>query len=321
MMDQAMLRRVIERACFAPSVHNTQPARWRPGHDRIRIAADLSVALDVGDPELRDMALSCGASLEATVLALSEHGVGAEVSDLWDADDQTTCAGHRMVADIRFGSGKPDPLHAQLEARFTWRDHFAAGAPTLFGWTRTDTNIVLDRPTVAHIAVLNDRVSLDIMRDRGFRRELLSWMRLGTGAAVDGMTRANLRMSGFEARAAGLALGPLWPLLDRCGLTAGLTAEADKTNSAPMIVAFHRPKDESPVASGRAYLRMWLEATSLGLAGWPMAAMSDDPAARGELCTMLGIPSDRRLIQVLRFGAATGEMSPRTRRPYDEVLV
>lgn len=185
-------------------------------------------------------------------------------------------------------------------------------APTLVGWTRTDTNIVLDRPTVAHIAALNDRVSLDIMRDRGFRRELLSLMRLGTGAAVDGMTGANLRMSGFEARAASLALGPLWLLLDLCGLTAGLTAEVDKTNSAPMIVAFHRPKGESPVASGRAYLRMWLEATSLGLAGWPMAALSDVPEARGELCTMLGIPSDRRLIQVLRFGAATGEMSPRT---------
>ena len=78
--------------------------------------------------------------------------------------------------------------------------------------------------------------------------------------------------------------------------------------------------DITVVETGRAYLRMCLEAASLGFAGWPMAALSDHPVTQNEVSARFGIPSDRRLIQAIRFGVATGTAAPRARRPLEEVL-
>ena len=105
------------------------------------------------------------------------------------------------------------------------------------------------------------------------------------------------------------------------GLAKGLTAEAEATVSASLIAAFHRPKGESAVESGRAYLRLWLAATQLGFAGWPMAALTDNAAAKIELERQLAVPEGRELIQVLRFGKANEAAPPKARRPLAEVIL
>ena len=84
--------------------------------------------------------------------------------------------------------------------------------------------------------------------------------------------------------------------------------------------SFHRPIGESAVSSGRAYLRLCLEAAHLGLAGWPMAALTDDPDAAEQISVQLAIGPDRQLIQVLRFGVPTGTPPPRARRPLQELI-
>ena len=56
---------MVAEANLAPSVHNTQPARWQFEGDVIRLYAHLESCLKVGDPEFRDAGLSCGAALEA----------------------------------------------------------------------------------------------------------------------------------------------------------------------------------------------------------------------------------------------------------------
>jgi hypothetical protein len=324
-LSQAKLQAVIARANLAPSVHNAQPARWRPGATQIRIAADLSVGLNVGDPTQRDAGLSCGAAVEATVLALSAHGVSAQVRDHWSENDLTTIPGHRMAATLALqDQGVLDGLHSQLEERFTWRGAFSTQSPSLFGWSRTDAVLVLDGPSCDWLAQMNDTVSLDVMRDPEFRRELLSWMRLRPTHkryARDGLSRAAMQMSTCEAFAARFALGPLFRTLDRLGLAKSIVAEAELTRTAPVIAAFHRSVEESPVTSGRAYMRHWLEATQLGMAGWPMAALSDDRNSNAKICAKYGIGPDRRLIQVLRFGTAGAEMPGRARRTIEEVLV
>ena len=149
-------------------------------------------------------------------------------------------------------------------------------------------------------------------------------MRLSEGHpryAYDGLGREAMQMDASTARAARWALGPFWWLFNLLGASKNMTAEADKTITAPMLLCFHRPIDESPVATGRAYMRMWLEATSLGLAGWPMAALSDNAGSNLAICQRLGIGPERRLVQVLRLGEATGQPPPRARRPLEEVLL
>jgi len=97
-------------------------------------------------------------------------------------------------------------------------------------------------------------------------------------------------------------------------------AEDEVTSQTPVIALFHRDVSENPVQSGRAYLRLCLEASSLGFAGWPMAALTDHPTTARSMTERFGISSDRRLIQAIRFGRPTGDAPKRARRPLVEVL-
>ncbi len=325
-MQPPDLSAIIARAALAPSVHNTQPARWRVTDDSLLLGCDSATVLPAGDPEGRDAGLSCGAALEAAVLALSAQGIGAHVTDHWPQNDTATIPGFRLAATLRPGApAMKDPLEPLLDSRFTFRAAFLPAIPTMWrDWHPDDAILLTDPKDKDWIATLNDRISLQILRQTPVRQELLHWMRLSPGHpryAFDGMNRAALRMSAPVAFAAGLTLGPLWPLCDRLGLTHAMTAEAKSTTSAAVIAAFHRPVGESLVTTGRAYLRLCLGATRCGFAGWPMAALADDPDTRATIAARLGIWPDRRLIQMIRFGIPAGPMPTRARRPLSEVII
>lgn len=320
-MDRDLFERIVAQASLAPSVHNTQPARWRRTETGIDILCDGEVVLPVGDPDGRDAGLSCGAAVEATVIALSAKGISVTVDDQWKGAG----AGLRPVARLTLnGPCEPDPMVGQLEHRFTHRGVFAPGTVSLFGWGRADVALVTDPPRKAWLAELNDRVSLDIMRGKAFRTELLHWMRLlpwSPRYETDGLNREALRLTPVVALGARLALGPLWGLCNLFGLSRAITAEAEATTSAQAIACFHRPLDESPVETGRAYMRMCLEAAHLGMASWPMASLADNRTSRDEITARLGLSADRRLVQVIRFGTAETEPPPRARRSVGDLTV
>ncbi len=323
MISRAIFERCVGRAALAPTIHNTQPARWTREDDVLSLFCDTNVGLPVADASGRGAGLSCGAVLEGMVLALSAEGFDAAVT----LTGHSTNPGQGLVAvahlTVLQGDAQADGLHVQLEDRFTWRGPFSPTPAELFGWMRPDTRLVLDTGGRAFLAHRNDWASFQIMQDAAFRRELVSWMRLSDShprKGHDGMDRDALRMSRRDARAAPFALVRFWRVLNVFGATKGLTAERDATLSAPVIALFHRDLSENPVTSGRAYLRMCLEAASLGFAGWPMAALTDHPATNDQLCARFGVASDRRLIQAIRFGRPTGDMPPRARRPLAEVL-
>lgn len=324
MISQEQFEAVVARANLAPSIHNAQPTRWRLRGDVIEVAVDRAIALPAADPSGESVGLSCGAAVEATVMALSEIGLGAEVTDLWSDDNRHDWSGHRMGAAIRLSmAAEADPLGALLEPRFTWRGAFEAEPVRLFGWTREDTVLVLDAPTQAWLAGLNDVASLGILRDAAFRSELLSWMRLEEDHpryAFDGLSLAALRMDPKIAGKLRLGFGAMWSILDALGRTAAMTAEADLTMTAPVLACFHRPHTETPLQSGRAYLRLCLEAAHLGLAAWPMAALSDDAETAAQIKAHFVIGPERKLIQVLRLGVPTGSQTPRGRRPLSELI-
>jgi len=321
MISKEIFESCAVRAGLAPSVHNTQPARWVQDGDVVSLFCDTDVGLTIGDPSGRDAALSCGAALEGMVLALSAHQIGVDVT--LTGEDTSPGQGLVALAHLRPKDGAAEGLHRQLEQRFTWRGGFASDPLDLFGWTRPDARFVLDLVGRSSLAELNDLASFEIMQKGAFRRELVSWMRLTARhprAGLDGMDRDAMLMSVGEARMAPIVLRRLWPLLNLFGMTKSLTAEAEITLTAPLIALFHRDKTENPIESGRAYLRLCLEASSLGLAGWPMAALSDHPATQAEVCTQFGISSDRRLIQAIRFGVSTGPAPQRARRPLAEII-
>ena len=210
-LPQDIFECCVARAALAPTVHNTQPARWVHDGGVLSLFCDTDVGLTVGDPTGRDAALSCGTVLEAMMLALSAEGYGAKV--YLTGADTAPQQGLVAVAHLTLEAGHEDGLHHQLEERFTWRGAFGADPAELFGWTRADARLVMDVPSRTWLAERNDRASFEIMQDAGFRRELVQWMRLSDRhprKSLDGMDRASMQMSAFEAFAAPLALVKFW---------------------------------------------------------------------------------------------------------------
>ena len=323
MISQSVFESCVMRAALAPNVHNTQPARWARDGDVLSLFCDTDVGLTIGDPTGRDAALSCGAVLEAMVMALSAHGLGATVA--YTGQSTEPDQGVVRVADITMTAGEgEDVLHPQLEQRFTWRGAFKSEPAALFGWTHSDVRLITDQTSKEWVADQNDWASHQIMQNRSFRDELLSWMRLYDShprVGFDGMNRASMNMGVGEARVAPFVLTKLWRMMHMFGMTKRVTSERSVTVATPVIALFHRDIHEDPVVSGRAYLRMCLEATSLGFAGWPMAALTDHPTAHEATNKRFGITPDRRLIQAIRFGKPEGVAPRRARRPLDEILI
>jgi hypothetical protein len=327
MMTPALWQELVAQAALAPSTHNTQPARWRPGEGRIDLLEDRSRRLPAGDPIGRDMAMSLGAATEGMALALSAHGLRLE--DLGPAEPEETgqYVPVRSFA-IREG-GEPDPLLPFVGAR---RSHRARFAPVeerdrvaALGLAGEDTAVIAGSDAILTIARLADRTGHGFFRDNDFRAELRSWMRLSRRDprwAVDGLNAEAMAMSPVEAKGAGLVLGPLFRMLDAIGLAAPLTAEAATIRSAAAILLFHRPSDEPRFESGRAFYRFWLRVTQAGLHGAVMASLADDPESARVLADMAGLPEGRTLVSTLRVGRAPeGSDYPRSRIAAPDLIV
>ncbi len=117
-------RRLVQLACRAPSVHNTQPWAWRIGPDSIELHADESRRLDAADPTGRDLVISCGAALHHLRVAARASGLMPEVARLPDAEDPA------LLARVTFSAAAPPPTAAAdlraIQERRTDRRRFTS---------------------------------------------------------------------------------------------------------------------------------------------------------------------------------------------------
>jgi hypothetical protein len=103
MTDEEIVRYLVARAVWAPSVHNTQPWRFTAdGGPRVSLYADAGRRLAAADPDGREMMISCGAALFTIRLALRSLGYVPETRVL------------------------PDPARPTLVAQVSWRERVAA---------------------------------------------------------------------------------------------------------------------------------------------------------------------------------------------------
>jgi nitroreductase len=218
-----------------------------------------------------------------------------------------------------------------VTGRATWRGAFrdldtaANEAVARLAAACPECIVIAERPSIAAIAALFDEASMHFLRQSEHRAELLRWMRLSRrhpDYALDGLNAEAMAMSGIEARAAGLVLGPLFRPLDALGLAARLSSEAGKTKSAAAIVLLHRPQDEDPFETGRQFYRAWLGFERAGLKACPMSVLADWDLSRARLAQAHGVPEGRRIVGVFRIGVPQG--APQIRRfrlPVESLLV
>lgn len=309
MPTPADVEALVAEASLAPSVHNTQPTRWRLEDDgRVLALEDIARRLPVGDPQGRDANVSHGAAIEGFAIAAAERGLTVAV----EPSAGESVAGLRPVARLTLApGGAADPLHPFMGPRRTYRGRFlnADCAPALDALEGIeDLRLVRARPAVEAVARANDAASLLTFRDPVYRAELLSWMRLSPRHprwAIDGLNAEAMEMSPIEAAGAGLVLRPgVFEGLDRFSLAAPLVAEAAVVRSAAAIALFHRPEGEAPLETGRRFHRVWLEITRAGLSADPMAVLADDPETRAMLSRAHGLAEGRQMITAFRIGLA-----------------
>ena len=295
----AALTEAADVAGYAPSIHNTQPWRWRVDHRQLELYADAARQLAVTDPIGRLMTVSCGAALHHARVALAAHG--------WRIDV------HRL----------PAPTHPELLARLsavghTPATHDAAAALRTIRKRRTDRRPVSDTPVPAadvdairraveaegawlHTLRHHDVLELATAADRAqtleefdprWREELAYW---ASGDRTDGLGIPDAAIPRDPARTT-------VPGRD-FGRTGSLAMPAGHDEAATYAILFGPDDDvRSWLRAGEALSAAWLTAVGRGVSLVPMSAAVEVDSTRQVLRRLIAHLGEPFL--VLRLGIA-----------------
>jgi nitroreductase len=264
--DTETLRMVLTLANRAPSIHNTQPWRWRVGVASLDLYSEPEMQLRSTDPDGRDLIVSCGAALHHCAAALAAMGWRAKVNRFPDPDDP------RHLATIEVQPHTPDQadiaLAAAIPRRRTDRRAYSS-------WPVAGGDIALMAARAARSGVMLRQVdALDRMKaiaahavtdhatNDDYLRELTAWS--GRYGSVAGVPARNAPPPDPTAPIPGrLFAGP--------GLAQPSGVSPADDNAA--ILALGTQKDDrlARLRAGEATSVVLLTATAMGLACCPIS--------------------------------------------------
>jgi nitroreductase len=317
----------IEQALNAPSVHNTQPWRWRIRSDGVELHADWNRHLVATDPDRRDLVLSCGAALHHLQVALAARGMAVQVRRMPDAEDR----GHLATVAVR--PGRADAADAaQFRAigsrradrrRMSHRPVPAGHLQALVGHARRTGAQLLPMTDPAMRQRLTATITDAAHRQEfapGYAAELQQWTRR-YAAGRDGVSAATV-----TAAPVGLTGVPLLRRFPRGTLTQPrqLPGDGPADDAAELLVIVTAHDDPLDwLHAGEATSAVLLAATELGLATTPLSQPLEVEATRHALrWDVLRVPEHPQL--VVRVGwPATGaaELPSTPRRALRSVLL
>ncbi|HEX7304702.1 Acg family FMN-binding oxidoreductase [Lentzea sp.] len=310
------VRLALTSASLAPSVHNSQPWRFRVLPDRIELHPDHDRRLAATDPDGHELRLACGAALFNLRLALQGFGIRPLVTILPGQDAPGALAVVRRGGVLR----PDDEMRALLKAvprrRTNRRPFFESGVDGRHRHAlvraaeleRSWLYVVDTREEVARMKGLVRRAHLLQQEDPGVRAELESF----TGDrpdATDGIPPAS---AGFRPETQDEWIFRDFQAAER---VAGKDYES---NPLVAVVCSHYNGQLADVQAGQAMQRVLLTATTLGLSASFMSQPVEVRPVREELRRALGsmlVPHT-----LLRIGYST-PVPATPRRPVTELLM
>jgi nitroreductase len=294
-----VLAEAARAAGLAPSVHNTQPWRWRVHPDHLDLYADRRRQLPAADPDGRLLTISCGTALHHARVALVAEG-WLPVVDRFPTPD--------------------DPDHV---ARITLGPHVGASAEAMRHFQaaelrRTDRRPLTDTPVPpAALAAVRAAVEAEHVHLHVLRREQVSELAVAASRAdeleaEDERVRAELAywVGGNRPEGTGLpdtALPTQPPHTNVAvrdfGRSGTLAADQGGDRAASYAVVFGA--QETPAGwlrAGEGLSAAWLTATEHGVAVLPFSAPVETTTTRLVLRRMLAALGHPYL--VLRLGLA-----------------
>lgn len=313
------LSAILELACRAPSLHNSQPWRWIFENGILRLFADHARVGPHTDSTGREVILSCGAVLDHLVVAAAAGGWRVTVDRYPDPHD------HDHLASVSFHPTQSVGEHERLlgeaiSRRRTDRLAFAAPEP----WHEVEPRLRATlQGTVAYLDVINDngrpaladasrRSEENRLRDASYRYELLWWT--GHSSAEDGLPASALP-SRAEASHVDVARDfPTYGSGDR-------RPQVERDHSNILVLSTYDDSRENTLRCGEALSRVLLECTAMGLATCALSHMIELHASREIVRRLTGRRAEPQVLVRVGGIPESGEQFDRTnRRPLADVL-
>ncbi|MGW3473471.1 Acg family FMN-binding oxidoreductase [Saccharopolyspora sp. NPDC000995] len=316
-LTSGQTEQIIRLAALAPSLHNSQPWRFRILPQLIELHADPKRHLPVADPEDRELRLACGAALFNLRLALEQVGIRPVVTLFPRLAAATT------LAEVRSGGQahqRPDNLrcYEAITERHSHRHPFR-NIPV----STQDRHLLMraahEEQAWLHVVQPSEHGTLEglvhrahraQMADARFRTEMAAWI-----------GRTDATTEGVPVSAAGPKPEPKDQWVHR-DFTAGHTERAPgtefETHPLLVILCTRHSGREADLQAGQALQRLWLTATAQGLVASMISEVVEVPDTHEELQRLLGGNVTPRAL--LRIGhGAPSVASPR--RDVGDMLV
>lgn len=335
-------RHMLAHALLAPNPHNRQP--WiadlaQPG--RIGLVCDGERLLPETDPFGRQILIGCGAFIELAVIAAAERGVAVDVQLFPDgppaADALPRGTRVAMMQLREAGSARSDPLFAQIPHRHTNKTAYANDralpAQLIAQWAQTAQRFGLASGVVA------DAVGMD--RLRAITREAYEIESVTPRTWLESAQLMRIGPSEITRHRDGISLNGTMPrLMHAVGLFDPLEVPgpgsanlrrvmerwaAFETGSGYLWLASAGNPRQVQVDTGRAYVRLHLQATAAGAQMHPLSqALQEFPEVRGPYVALhraLALDPQRNTVQMLaRTGFALQPAPPSPRRGLQAML-
>jgi nitroreductase len=317
------VRRALEIATSAPSVHNSQPWQLAVTDDTIDVYADFSRQLQVLDPTGRQLLISCGTFLNHVEVAL--RGLGYDALVTLFPDDE-----HNHLATILVRPGRdPDAAELALAAaigeRHSQREPFDAAPVPREAMEQLRAAAEHEGAWLAVVREQDDQITLAVLLahadsaeldDPAYREEIASWRR--TVSAADGIP-ASVLPADVAHRHSDVRLRDFAVDADRGQELSAFAGDTPGPAERPALVILGTDADSPAqwLTAGRALSRMLLTATWLGVRASMLGQVIDLPGIRAQLRTMLRLVGQPQMAVRLGYGAV-GPATPR--RAVDEVL-
>ncbi len=298
-------------AGHAPSIHNTQPWRWRLTDNELDLYLDHSRGLEATDPDSRLAVLSCGAALHHALVSLAAAG--------W----------HALLARL------PDPDHPDHLAQLRL-DHRIPVTPAAIRHLQTIGLRHTDRRPTSDTAVDAGKLRSIVaaVESAGMGLHLLRADQVYDLAAAVGRSQdTELGDASWQAELAYWAGGtrplgsgvPDAVIPDRAPRTTvpgrdfghdGDLPTSEEHGHAAVFAILHGAEDGKLdwLRAGEALSAAWLTATELGVAVLPLSATIEVTAAREHLRRLLAGLGHPQIVMRLGTSNPAGTATPHTPR-------
>ena len=334
--------RPLNAAILAANPHDTQPWLFEPHDAAITVWADRARNLGAFDPFRREMHLGLGAAIENLVRAAGAEGYAAYVRPVSGRLRDSPSPEPIAVAHVTLDPGAPgrDPLFEAIPDRHTNRGVYLEkpiGPNMLHALAELAASdgvviaFIVDAKARAEMASLIVEATQRIIDDPQMSQDSAHWIRTGRREVED-------HRDGITVDAAGLSplltvFAKLMP--DQSPHSADqywLGNTRDIQVHAPVlgvILVKNRLDMAQSIGAGRAWQRLHLAATAMGLAAQPLNqpvecvdrnAMLARPDTFQKALVDLALASGFEPTFAFRLGYAEKPALPSPRRPLNDVI-